>query len=54
MVKVAQAGNRRMSEVVREFEVSTDSVRRWLKQAELDQGLRKDGTTTLERKELAK
>ena len=42
-----------MSETAREFEISTDSVRRWLKQAERDAGSRQDGLSTSERKELA-
>ncbi|MDE0100828.1 MAG: IS3 family transposase [Bryobacterales bacterium] len=52
VVQIAQTGNRRLAAVAAEFEVSTDSVRRWVKQAELDEGVRKDGTTSDERKEL--
>ena len=54
VVRVAQSGNRKLSEVAREFEVSTDSVRRWIKQAEIDQGVRDDGLTSADRDELAK
>ena len=52
VVHTARTGNRRLAEVAAEFEVSTDSVRRWQKQAELDEGVRKDGITSDERKEL--
>ena len=52
VVQIARTGNRRLAEVAAEFEVSTDSVRRWVKQAELDDGERKDGITSDERKEL--
>ncbi len=34
VVKLVQAGGQTVSEIAREFEISTDSVRRWLKQAE--------------------
>ena len=36
VVKLVQAGGQTVSEIAREFEISTDSVRRWLKQAERD------------------
>ncbi len=53
VVKLVQAGGQTVSEIAREFEISTDSVRRWLKQAERDAGSRQDGLSTPERKELA-
>ena len=40
VVKLVQAGGQTVSEIAREFEISTDSVRRWLKQAERDAGSR--------------
>lgn len=52
VVQAARTGNRRLAEVAAEFEVSTDSVRRWVKQAELDEGVRKDGISSDEHKEL--
>ena len=52
VVKLVQAGGQTVSEIAREFEISTDSVRRWLKQAERDAGSRQDGLSTPERKEL--
>ena len=53
VVKLVQAGGQTVSEIAREFEISTDSVRHWLKQAERDAGSRQDGLSTPERKELA-
>ena len=53
VVKLVQAGGQTVSEIAREFEISTDSVRRWLKQAERDAGSRQDGLSTSDRKELA-
>ena len=41
VVKLVQAGGQTVSEIAREFEISTDSVRRWLKQAERDAGSRR-------------
>ncbi len=53
---------RRMVELVRsgrcpeklgcEFEPSAESIRNWVRQADLDEGRREDGLTTAERKEL--
>ena len=53
VVKLVQAGGQTVSEIAREFEISTDSVRRWLKQAERDASSRQDGLSTPDRKELA-
>ena len=43
-----------MTELAREFEPSVESIRQWVKQAELDEGLRTDGLTTSEREELGR
>ena len=54
VVKLAQAGDRAPSEIAERFEISVDSVRRWVQQAERDQGLRADGLRSEERAELAR
>ncbi len=46
-----QAG-RNPKELAREFEPSEQTIRNWVKQAELDSGRRTDGLTTEERGEL--
>ena len=56
------SSRRRMGELVRagrspdhlakEFEPSATAIRRWVEQADRDEGLRKDGPTTAERKEV--
>jgi transposase len=38
--------------LAREFEPTVETIRQWIKQAGLDEGLRSDGLTTTEREEL--
>jgi len=51
VVELARAGRPRQ-EQAREFEPSVESIRQWVKQAEVDEGVRRDGLTTSEREEL--
>ncbi len=51
IVELARAG-RKIDELAREFEPSANAIRKWVKQAALDEGLRSDGLTTSEREEL--
>ncbi|MFC1662441.1 transposase [Gemmatimonadota bacterium] len=51
MVELVRAG-RSPEELAREFEPSPNAIRKWAIQADLDEGLRADGLTTAERKEL--
>ena len=51
LVELARAG-RRITALAREFEPSVETIRQWVKQAELDEGQRSDGLTTSEREEL--
>jgi len=51
IVELARGG-RTITELSREFEASANAIRKWVKQAALDQGLRSDGLTTGERDEL--
>jgi transposase len=51
MVELARAG-RTPEELAREFEPSAQTIRNWVRQAELDEGIRSDGLTTAEREEL--
>src|SRR3972149_8479812 len=53
MVELVRAG-RKPEELSREFEPSAQAIHNWVKQADLDEGKRKDGLTTLEREELAR
>ncbi len=51
IVELVQA-ERNPKELAREFEPSEQTIRNWVKQAELDSGRRTDGLTTEERGEL--
>lgn len=51
MVELVRAG-RRPEPLGREFGVSGTSIRSWVKQAELDEGVRTDGVTSAEHEEL--
>ena len=42
------------NELAREFEPSGETIRQWVKQAELDAGQRQDGLTTEQKAEIAK
>ena len=45
-------GGRSITALAREFEPTVETIRQWIKQAGLDEGLRSDGLTTTEREEL--
>ena len=53
MVELVRAG-RTPGELSKEFEPSEPTIRSWVAQADRDEGLRADGLTTQERKELAR
>jgi transposase len=53
LVELVRAG-RPITELAREFEASANAIRKWVKQAALDEGLRSDGLTTTEREELSR
>lgn len=53
VVELARSG-RRYDDLAREFELAQQTVRNWIKQADLDAGVRSDGLTTEERRELSK
>lgn len=51
MVELVRAG-RSPEELAREFEPSSQAIRAWVKQADVDAGRRSDGMTTAEQEEL--
>jgi len=53
VVELARTG-RRLDDLAEEFELSEQTVRNWVKQADLDAGARSDGLTSEERAELSR
>ena len=53
LIRLARSG-RSVKELARQYEPSEQTIRNWVKQAELDDGSRSDGLTTDERQELAR
>jgi len=51
MVELVRAG-RSPDELAKEFEPSAQAIRNWVKQADVDEGMRSDGLTTAEHEEL--
>lgn len=51
VVSVARRGDLKLAEVAADFDVSPESVRRWMRQADIDDGI-KDGLTTAEQSEM--
>lgn len=53
IIELAKHG-KRVDELASEFSVGTQTIRNWLRQANIDAGVRSDGLTSSEREELAK
>jgi transposase len=51
VARVARRGDLTYAEVAADFDVSVESVRRWVRQAEIDDGV-KDGLTSAEQAEV--
>jgi transposase len=51
VARVARRGDLTYAEVAADFDVSVESVRRWVRQAEIDDGVR-DGLTSAEQAEI--
>ena len=51
MVELVRSG-RSIRELARDFECSEQTIRNWLRQADLDEGRRDDGLTSVKRDEL--
>jgi transposase len=51
VVTVARRGDLSAAEVAADFDISVESVRRWMRQADIDDGI-KDGLTSAEQSEL--
>lgn len=53
VVRVARRGDLTRAEVAADFDISVESVHRWLRQADVDDGV-KDGLTTAEQAEVVR
>jgi transposase len=51
-VALATRGDRTLTQTAKDLGIALESLRKWIKQAELDAGERHDGLTTEEREEL--
>lgn len=51
VVTVARRGDLTVNEVAADFDIAPESVRRWVRQADIDEGV-KEGLTTAEQSEL--
>jgi len=52
VVELIRSIGKTVGQVARELDLTETAVRQWVRQAELDTGLRSDGLTTAEREEL--
>ena len=53
IVEVCRRGDRSVRQVAKDFDLTETAVRDWVRQADLDAGVRHDGPTSDERDELA-
>jgi len=51
-VRLLRTSGKTMAQIGRELEVTTETRRQWLRQADIDEGLRHDGLTTEETEEV--
>ncbi len=54
IVELVRKGDRSVMSIAKEFGCSDASIYKWLRQADLDEGRRKDGLTSEEREELSR
>ena len=52
IVELCHRGDRSIGQVTRDFDLTENAVREWVKQAERDTGVRADGLTSSEKAEL--
>jgi transposase len=53
-IRLVRSGDRKLAEIADDLGVSQQSLRNWVRQADLDDGVRHDGLTSDERTELAR
>jgi transposase len=51
-IRLLRTSGKSMAQIGRELQVTTETLRQWIKQADIDDGLRHDGLTTEESEEV--
>ncbi len=51
-IRLMRTSGKSMAQIGRELQVTTETLRQWLKQTDIDDGLRPDGLTTEETEEV--
>jgi transposase len=54
IVEVCRRGDRSVGQVAKDFDLTETAVRDWVRQADIDDGVRSDGLTSAEREELTR
>ena len=54
IVEVCRRGDRTIGQVAKDFDLTETAVREWVRQADIDAGVRTDGLTSAEREELTR
>jgi transposase len=54
IVEVCRRGDRTIGQVAKDFDLTETAVRGWVRQADIDAGVRSDGLTSAEREELTR
>jgi|SRR6476619_2465318 transposase len=54
IVEVCRRGDRSVGQVAKDFDLTETAVRDWVRQADIDAGVRSDGLTSAEREELTR
>jgi transposase-like protein len=52
-VELARRGDQPIAQIAKDLGIAESGLRRWMRQADVDEGRRSDGLTSEERKELA-
>jgi transposase len=53
-VRLGKRGDRSITQTAKDLGIALESLRKWIKEADLDAGLRQDGLTSEEREELGR
>ena len=54
IVELCRRGDRSVGQIAKDFDLTETAVRDWVRQADIDAGVRSDGLTSAEREELTR